>query len=131
VRPARFPSTCPLSFQAESRYHIQNYDVIHPVLQFLGDKIPQKTCRRILEKAKQRGYCPAEDPRILEHHVKDGVRSGRPRDINKEVEKRLLNLIIEDRNGREKSSEVLAYKTGISTSKWTKVWTENAKNREN
>ena len=78
-------------------------------------KIPQKTCRRIFEKVKQRGYCSAEDPEILEYYVENGVRSGRPKEINKAVESQLLDLITEDRNGREKLSEVLVYETGIST----------------
>jgi len=88
-------------------------------------KIPHWTCRRIHEKATQRGYCPAEDPRILEHHVEDGVRSGRPKEIDKTVEKRLLDLIIEDRSSREKSSEVLAYETGISTSSTLRILHQN------
>ena len=42
-------------------------------------KIPDRTCRRILEKAKERGYDPLVDPRILDHHVEDGKGSGRPK----------------------------------------------------
>lgn len=88
-------------------------------------KIPEKTSRRILKKAEQRGYHPAEDPRILEHHVEDGARSGRPKEISDAVEKHLLDLVIEDRNGREKSSEVLAYESGISTSSTLRILHKN------
>lgn len=75
-----------------------------------------RTCRRILEKAKQRGYCPEEDPRILDHYVIDGARLGRPREIDRMIEEALLELIVADRSGREKSSEVLAYESSISSS---------------
>ena len=37
------------------------------------------TGNKILKKAKDRGFNPKEDPRILEHHVEDGRRTGRPR----------------------------------------------------
>lgn len=40
--------------------------------------VPPQTARRIRKTAEQRGYCPAEDPRILEVYVMDGERSGRP-----------------------------------------------------
>src|ERR1700761_2019202 len=42
-------------------------------------QIPKRTLQRILKKAKERGYRPQEDPRILEHHVIDGASANRGR----------------------------------------------------
>jgi len=77
-------------------------------------RIPARTVRNIRQKAHDRGYRPEEDPRILEHHVEDGLHPGRPKEIDSSVEIRLLDSVRKDRNGREKSSEVLAYEAGIS-----------------
>jgi hypothetical protein len=78
-----------------------------------------------VERAKERGYQPQQDPRILEHHVVDGsaisANRGRPREIDESIEERLLDLVISDRSGREKSSDVLAYETGISSSSALRV----------
>jgi hypothetical protein len=79
-------------------------------------KIPDRTLRRIQAKAAERGYRPHEDYRILLYHVEDGKGPGRPREINCEIESRLLNLVVADRSGREKSSDILAYECGISSS---------------
>ena len=46
----------------------------------------------------------------------DGARSSRPLKIKKETEDGLLANVVRDRIDREKSSEVLAYKAGISLS---------------
>lgn len=79
-------------------------------------KIPQRTLRRIKQKAEERGYNPAVDCRILLHHVEDGRAGGRKKEIQPNTEQHLLNLVALDRAGREKSSDVLAYETGISRS---------------
>ncbi|EXJ59337.1 uncharacterized protein A1O5_12218 [Cladophialophora psammophila CBS 110553] len=81
-------------------------------------KVPAPQARRIFRKAKERGYCPREDPRILDHYVEDGLITGRPKKTTQtpsEVEQRLVNLVVEDTPGREKSSDVPAYGTGVKT----------------
>ena len=70
----------------------------------------------IKKRAYERGFRPDQDSRILEHYVKDGPRSGRPKEITLEIEQCLLDSVKADRSGREKSSEVLAYECGISYS---------------
>lgn len=76
--------------------------------------IPPLTARRIRKTAALRGYRPAEDPRLLEAYVVDAVRSGRPKTITEPVKRKPLADVRENRSGREKSSEVLAYRAGIS-----------------
>jgi transposase len=76
--------------------------------------IPERTLYRIKATAKERGFQPEIDPRITEAYVEDGERPGRPREINEAIEQRLLANVRENRSGREKSSEVLAYEVGIS-----------------
>ena len=44
----------------------------------------------------------------------DGEKSGRPKVINKAKEAEILANVCKNRSGREKSSEVLAYKASIS-----------------
>lgn len=75
--------------------------------------IPSRTANRIMATARKRGYCPEEDPRILEEYVKDARRPGRPKTITETVEARLLVNVRVDRASREKSSEILAYEVGI------------------
>lgn len=79
-------------------------------------KIPPRTTRNIIQKALSRGYRPEEDPRILNHFVEDGMKSGRPKEIGEDTENEVLSAVCRDRNGREKSTEVLAYEFGISSS---------------
>jgi transposase len=78
--------------------------------------IPVRTVRKIRKRAEDRGFNPSKDARILEHHVQDGQRTGRPKEIDSSVEAALLASVRRDRNGREKSSEVLAYEQSISQS---------------
>jgi hypothetical protein len=66
------------------------------------------------KKAFERGFRLDQDPRILDYYVIDGPRSGRPKKILIEKEQDLLNSVRANRAGREKSSEVLAFKCGIS-----------------
>lgn len=91
-------------------------------------QIPDRTLHRIQAKAKERGYNPQEDPRILLHHVEDGKGAGRPKEINKETERHLLDLVVADRSGREKSSDVLAYESGISPSSALRILHRNQLN---
>jgi hypothetical protein len=83
--------------------------------------IPQRTLRNILEKAKKRGFEPEKDQRILLHYVEDGVRTGRPLEIKEEIKKKVVDSIQSDRNNREKSSEVIAYEHGISSTSALRV----------
>jgi transposase len=69
-----------------------------------------------VKKAMDRGYNPAVDPRIHLEYVEDGKRSGRPKEITEAIKEGILDSICKDRNGHEKSSEILAYKAGISYS---------------
>lgn len=75
--------------------------------------IPPRTANRIRETATKRGFCPDIDPRILEAYVIDGKRPGRPKTVTEKVEAGLLASVRENRSGKEKSSEVLAYEAGI------------------
>jgi hypothetical protein len=43
--------------------------------------IPSRTLHRIKTKAAQRGYRPADDPRILASYLEDGKRPGRPKKV--------------------------------------------------
>jgi transposase len=76
--------------------------------------IKESTQKNIKRRAFARGFCPEQDPRILECYVEDGVRSGRPKEISPATEQRLLDSVKIDRASREKSSEVLIYENGIS-----------------
>jgi transposase len=76
--------------------------------------VKERTQRYIRKKASDRGFRPEEDPRILESYVVDGERSGRPKEIGKYIEEALLASVRDNRSGREKSSEVLAFEQGIS-----------------
>src|ERR1700677_3989725 len=76
--------------------------------------IPRRTLFRIKAKAFKRGYRPEEDPRILEAYVEDSKRSGRPKTVTEAVSQSILANVRADRNGREKSTEYLAYEYGIS-----------------
>ena len=76
--------------------------------------VKERTQRNIRKKARERGFCPEQDPRILESYVVDGDKSGRPKEISVEKEEALLASVRNDRAGREQSSEVLGYEQDIS-----------------
>jgi hypothetical protein len=76
--------------------------------------VKERAQRYIRNKAFERGFRPEEDPRILESYVIDGERSGRPKEIGEDIEEALLTSVRNNRSGREKSSEVLAFEQGIS-----------------
>ena len=58
-------------------------------------KIPVRTVRNIVAKAKQLGFNPAEDSRVLDHYVVNQRPTGRPKVASGKA----------DRASREKSSE--------------------------
>jgi hypothetical protein len=66
------------------------------------------------EKGIKRGFRLNEDPRILKSYVIDSARSGRLKEISEDKEEALLAAVRSNRSGREKSSEILAHKQGIS-----------------
>jgi transposase len=70
----------------------------------------------MIEKGQNRGYNPAHSFRVLLEYVEDGKRSGRPKEISEATEQGILASVAQDRNGREKSSEILAFEAGISHS---------------
>ena len=69
--------------------------------------VQQRRQCNIWKKAKDRGFEPNKDPRILEVYIVDGKRSGRPKEILRDQEEDLLSSIRSNRVDREKSSEVL------------------------
>lgn len=78
--------------------------------------IPTWTQTNILKKARERGFDPAVSLQVLEHHVEDGQRSGRPKEIEESTKTAVLTSVASSRAGREQSAEVLAYLNGISGS---------------
>ena len=89
---------------------------------FSGREIEKKTSIKpssqtyLKKRAFERGFRPDQDPRILDYYIQDGARSGRPKEIQLEMENAVLDSVRADRAGREKSSEVLAFEQGISSS---------------
>jgi transposase len=84
-------------------------------------KIPDRQVRRIVDKAKKRGYKPQEDPRVLDYFVEDGYRPGRPKEVSEIKEEEVLTAVRINRSTRQKSTEVLAYEHGISTSSTLRI----------
>jgi hypothetical protein len=78
--------------------------------------VKKRTQNYIKKRAFDRGFNPDEDPRILESYIIDGDRLGRPKEISVKQKERILLAVRKDRLDREKSSEVLAYKSDISYS---------------
>ena len=77
-------------------------------------KMSVRSLRYLQKKASDRGYDPSTDIRILIDYVQDGERTGRPKEISEETEEAILTSVSKDRNGREKSTEILAFEAGIS-----------------
>ncbi|KIX09038.1 uncharacterized protein Z518_00116 [Rhinocladiella mackenziei CBS 650.93] len=75
-------------------------------------RIPARTIYKIVKKVKERGFNPQEDPRLLDHYVEDGYKSGRPKEIKETAEIEVLDDIRRGRADREKSTDVLAYEHG-------------------
>lgn len=96
-------------------------------LTMLALKVPRKQIRdllgiseatqsNILKKARDQGYDPAVDMRVLQHYVEDGTRSGRPREIGDDIKHQIVETIESSYAGRAKTADVLAYEAGISVS---------------
>jgi transposase len=73
----------------------------------------RQTIQYWVKKARERGYNPAIDFRILPEYVEDGKRSGRPKKTTESTEEAVLERVGEDSNGREDASEIPTSETGI------------------
>ena len=70
------------------------------------------TVNSILDKAIDRGLRPSESKRILNKHVEDGQRSGRPKKQTEEVVQQVLTKVRGDRYAREKTCAQIAAEIG-------------------
>ena len=83
--------------------------------------IPDDTIRYWIRFAKARGWEGPDAPfgdrrRILTVFVEAGRSPGRLKEVTEEEEQKILDTIRKDRSGREKSSEVIGYELGWSSS---------------
>ena len=62
-----------------------------------------RTVQLLYKKALERGFNPAESKTILNHHIEDGKRSGRPTKQTTEIIQDVISKVRRDRYGREKS----------------------------
>jgi hypothetical protein len=78
--------------------------------------VSERHLTRIAKEAKARGYDPITNPgRVLMEYVIEAPRSGRPNmAVNEVNERKCIEIVSRDRNGREKSAEVIGMKFGIS-----------------
>jgi transposase len=78
--------------------------------------VKERTLGDIKLKAIERGYDPLVDGlRITSYHVEDGSRTGPPRTAVNETNKRLvIEIVSKDKQGREKSAEVIGNELGVS-----------------
>jgi len=71
--------------------------------------VKKKALREIRKKVKGRDYnFKIDGLRILSEHLVDAPRSGRPNTAcNPDTERQVIEIVTKDRNGREKSAEVI------------------------
>ena len=79
------------------------------------------TIKRWVKKAKERGFNPEIDQRILTEYVEDEPRSGRPKEVTQSIEESIISSVKKDHIGREKSSEFLAFESNISSHSVLKI----------
>ena len=79
-------------------------------------EISRFTISRLQKQARIRGYDPEVSKKLLLSYVEDAPRSGRPPVITPQVEEAVIQAIRKDRDGREKTSFMLAAEQGISSS---------------
>jgi hypothetical protein len=81
-----------------------------------GKELGSRQIQRLWDKAIQRGFDPAK-PILLDAHVADAPRSGRPPTLTDEkiaeIEAAIVSL---EREGKEASSRVVGEKVGVSPS---------------
>ena len=75
--------------------------------------VPKSTIGNMVKHAREQGY---EGGCLVDEHVANKPRPGRPKSVTPEVEGKILESVRKDRAGREKSLEYLAYEAGISRS---------------
>ena len=80
--------------------------------------IQHRTLQALFRKAKERGYDPDTSKKILDIHVKDAPRSGRPTKQTPEVVENVISKM--DRRGREKTCTEIAREVGGISD--TTVW---------
>ena len=76
-------------------------------------EISRQTVSRLQKQARTRGYNPEASKKLLLSYVIDEPRSGRPAMITPQLETAVLASIRKDRDGREKTSLMLAAEQGI------------------
>ncbi|RPB28962.1 hypothetical protein L211DRAFT_864606 [Terfezia boudieri ATCC MYA-4762] len=74
--------------------------------------ITPRHIRNLYNEAQTRGWDPGT-PLTLKH-VKDKARSGRPKKVTAVVEQAVVDAVIKDRYGREKTTAQLALEFNIS-----------------
>lgn len=72
--------------------------------------VAKGTNGKMVKKAKEQGY---DGGVMVDEHVGERPRPGRPRSVTREGEGKILNSVRKDRAGREKCTEDLAYDGGI------------------
>lgn len=77
------------------------------------------------KKARSRGYDPQISRVLKVEYVEDAPRFGRPLKITPELKEAILDNVRQDRNGREKSSAVLGYEHGVSSTTILRVLRKN------
>jgi transposase len=74
----------------------------------------------LYQKAISRGLDPSEDAKLLDIHVQDAARSGRPKKQTDTIKEEVLSKVRTDRYGREKTcTQIAAEVGGVSD---TTVW---------
>ncbi|KIW18980.1 hypothetical protein PV08_03269 [Exophiala spinifera] len=66
--------------------------------------IPRRSVVNIIKKARERGFNPQQDPRVLDHFIIDGYKPGRPKGTKETAEREGPADIPQDRASREESS---------------------------
>lgn len=88
--------------------------------------VPKSTIGSMVKHAKDQGF---EGGCLLDEHVADKPRPGRPKSVTPEVEEKILESVRKNRAGREKTLEFLAYEAGISRSACHRVLKEHGFNK--
>src|SRR5581483_1372508 len=83
--------------------------------------IQPRTVNTLLHKAISRGLNPEESKKILDYHIEDDKRSGRPIKQTKETATEILSKVCGDHYAREKTCTQIAADLGNKVSDIT-VW---------
>jgi transposase len=62
-------------------------------------EVPIRSIRKMIQRAKDRGFNPGSCERIRMEYAEDAKRSGRPKEITPEKEKAVIESVSKDRNG--------------------------------